>query len=75
MEEGNKIVRTLQEKFQPDLLQEKKEIRVTKEKQSNNNRKIERMCVCVCARAHALNTVGLLWEKEYKHRLTWCISF
>lgn len=53
MEEGNKIVRTLQEKFQPDLLQEKKEIRVTKEKQSNNNRKIERMCVCVCARARA----------------------
>lgn len=48
IEKGNKILRTLQEKFHHDLLQEKKEMGVTKEKKSSNNRKIERMCVCVC---------------------------
>lgn len=52
MEKGNKIARTLQDKFHRDLLQEEKEVGVTKEKESNN-RKIERMCVC----AH--NTVHL----------------
>ena len=57
MEKGNKIVRTLQEKFHCDLLQEKKEIGVMKEKKSNNNRRIERICVCVCI-IQLIYTVG-----------------
>lgn len=48
MEEGNKVVRTLQKKCHCDLLQENKEIGVTKENTNNNNRKIERMYVCLC---------------------------
>lgn len=40
-EKGNKIVRTLQEKIHHDLLQEKKERGVTKEKESDNRRKTE----------------------------------
>lgn len=48
MEEGNKVVRTLQKKCDCDLLQENKEKGTTKEYTSSNNREIERMCVCVC---------------------------
>jgi len=55
MEKGNQIGRTLQEKFHRDLLQEKKEIGVMKEKETVNNRKTESVCVCT---VQLIYTVG-----------------